>query len=76
MTEMLLSHADGEKLKDSFDFSHVGAFYCSISLRIRQGQAPMAVAAIASGSKSKNSSAFEHEKSTPSKMKECCVLCH
>ena len=37
--EMLLSHADGEKLKDSFDFSHVGAFYCSISLRIRQGQA-------------------------------------
>ena len=39
MTEMLLSHADGEKLKDSFDFSHVGAFYCSISLRIRQGQA-------------------------------------
>jgi hypothetical protein len=37
---------------------------------------PMAVAAIASGSKSKNSSAFEHEKSTPSKMKECCVLCH
>ena len=53
---MLLSHADGEKLKNSFDFLHVGAFYCSISLEPVKVKPPMAVAAIASGSKSKNSS--------------------
>ena len=30
----------------------------------------------ADGEKLKNGSVFEHKKSTPSKMKECCVLCH
>lgn len=71
MTEMLLSHADGEKLKNSFDFSHVVAFIVAFLSEPVKVKPPMAVAAIASGSKSKNSSASEHEKSTPSKMKEC-----
>lgn len=76
MTEMLLSHADGEKLKNSFYSSNIGLLIVAFLSEPVKVKPPMAMAAIASGSKSKNSSASEHEKSTPSKMKECCVLCH